>query len=148
MSYRLVDPCSMLDEVRIRDAVTRLQGQTHLYGWSRLPSYSKVIDFIVDHMGNNDAYIVGDCYLLLVGTVEAWHGNEVALEERLVLCLTTGRLSSVPCALEGIAKERGVDCILASDSSINQRMGNLYKRAGYRSITTTYYKEVNHGSVD
>ncbi len=140
MSYRLVERA--LDWEAISLAVDRLELGAPAYGYSINHSAERVRQYILQHIKCGDAYIVGEAYLLLVGTVEAWHSYDIALEERLVLCLHTGRLSSVPCALVDLAKQRGVDCILASDSSLNFRMGAVYKRAGFKPITHTYYKEL------
>ncbi len=140
MSYRLVEKGRDWDAIEA--AVAKLKLDAPAYGFSTSPSVDKTLAYIRQHIKAGDAYIVDEAYLLLVGVGEAWHGHEVALEERLVLKLHAGNLLAVPEALKAIASTRGARVIIVSDSSINQRMGNLYKRAGYRAITTTYYKEL------
>lgn len=140
MSYRPVDPLS--DLAAIASAVERLEQAAPLYGYSVNPSYTKVMRYIQQHQRLGLAFIVDEAYLLLVGHAEPWHSDDAALEERLVLKLHEGNILKVPEALEAIAKSSGYSAVLASDSSLNLRIGKLYERAGFRPITTTYYKDI------
>lgn len=147
MSYRLANGG---DWVAVRAAVVALNVASPLYKYAKRPSLPKALDMVAEAMMKANAYIVDETYLLIAVEGEAWHSDDTCLEEVLVLKLSPviTSLRGITAALEDIAKAKGLDVIITHDSSINQRMGNLYKRAGYRSITTTYYKEVNHGSVD
>ena len=148
MSYRLVN---IADKKYIRCALLALQQASPSYGYSKAPDWRKGMELMRDAYARGNAYIVDNTYLLLVSEGQAWHGDDTCLEEVLVLRVyndTASSVGAITTTLEAIAKEREVDCIITHDSSLNQRMGNLYKRAGYRSITTTYYKEVNNGPVD
>lgn len=140
MSYRLASP---KDFPLIHRAVCKLYVDSPEYRYSRRPSLRKTVAMIDQARDRGDAYIVAESILLIVSYGVAWHSHDTCLEEVLVLALTPNApLLQVTKAMEDIARARRVDAIIAHDSSLNQRMGSLYKRAGYRSITTTYYKEL------
>jgi hypothetical protein len=141
MSYRLA---SLQDTQAVETAFIALEQASPAYGYSRAPSWRKGMALFQRMLESRNAYILDERYLLLVAEGVAWHSYDTCLEEVLVLKLNEGRgMLRVGAALEAIARERGVNCILASDSSINFRMGAVYKRAGFRPITITYYKELS-----
>lgn len=141
MLYRLADVVK--DLAAIGKAVDDLERNYAAYGYSQRPNPRKVERYIHDHIRAGLAFIVDEGFLVLVGVGEAWHSDDRALEERLVLRLHKGGdIRAVPKVLEHVARTLKCDSLLASDSSIGFRMGKVYSRAGMRPITTTYYKEL------
>lgn len=141
MSYRLAE---QRDTQAVEDAFVALALASPAYGYSKQPSWRKGMALFKRMLEQGGAYIVNEAYLLLVSEGVAWHSYDTCLEEVLVLKLYEGgSITSVADALEHIARVRGITTILASDSSINFRMGAVYQRAGFKPITHTYYKELS-----
>lgn len=146
MLYRLA---SYSDDCEVLAAFELLELRAPQYKFSRRPSARMGFDYYWELRKQNNAYIVDESFLLLVQSGQAWHGEDTCLEEVLVLRIRAdGSIHKVAAALEAIARWRGVSAIITHDSSLNFRMGSLYKRAGYIPITQTYYKELNYGSMD
>lgn len=131
------------DWCAIANAVDDLYRNYQAYGYSQQPDPRRVEDYIRQHMRADNALVVDEAFLVLVGVVGSWHSRDRALEERLVLRLHRGgRINAVPKILEHIATTLKCNTLLCSDSSLGFRMGKVYSRAGMRPITTTYYKEL------
>lgn len=140
MSYRKVNWSQ--DAALIIAALTKLNYSHHRYSFIYKANLNKAVCYVHNAVCGGNAYIVNESILLLVSDIIPWCSDDNILQEELVLSLVPDvYVLTAITALEAIAKERGSDHIILSDSSIELRLSKAYTRRGYTKITNQFYKE-------
>lgn len=102
--------------------------------------WDKGMSFVWGHIDGGNAWIA-DGYLIIATVAKPWYNNDQLLVEQLVLKINrTGVISSVPIALEQLAKEFGCNKIVVSDSSLYGTYRQACEDAGFLPFSPTLYK--------
>lgn len=128
------------DDAAVHAALLRLQKFSEAYEWAI------GIDFNVGEeaiwAARHGAYVV-DGYLVMTEVITPWYSTQKVLQEWLVLKLyEDGDINSVPAALQELAHLLDCRVVITADSSPVSIVAAAYEKAGYSSLTHSFYKKV------
>lgn len=143
--YRLAN--LTFDAVAVEAALKKFQSLGATFGHVKTMSFERAMQQVTTAIANRDAYII-DGYLVMVDEVQPWYTEDKFLQEWLVVKVyrpINQSISSIPAALEKIAVERGCIGIISADTAPAQLVAQAYKDAGFKPLTTSFYKVLDHG---
>lgn len=114
------------------------QDKSHLYAVVAKPDLVKGLSYVI--LNQHNAFI-GHGFCLLVSEFIPWYGNARVLQEEFVLALPgqpSYNLRAVITFIKALAKERGVDYVMAGNSCPDKRLSALYRRAGFTQLADVF----------
>jgi hypothetical protein len=126
----------------VKQALQRLESFQQQYPFRVTPDHEGAFQHILAKAENGDAFVVGNC-LLLVSGFQPWYGFEQILQEELIMAI--GPHPNVRAAILGferIGRERRCDYLLAGNTLQDPRLSNIYRRLGYTHASDIFTKEL------
>jgi hypothetical protein len=130
------------DAEAIATALKKLEAYAKSYDWAISVDYEYAKDNILNCVDEQDAFVI-DGYLVMTEVIVPWYSKTSLLQEWLVIKIYPGGdIDAVPPELLAIARDTGCSAVITADSSPVSIVANAYRGAGFKPLTTSFFKVV------